>query len=132
MEWVKSHKSNPHNRAADKLAKQSAAMPFNKPLSVSHTTRKWSNRKTKRGCVPTRGQELKIRIISTEYKSRARDYEYRYEVIDRADPSFRDVDFLRFQQPLSRNKCLLVRLNSEQPAPRIEEVIAELEPDDYK
>jgi len=107
-------------------------MPFNKPLSIRHTTRKWSERKTKRGCVPIRGQELKIRIISTEYKSRARDYEYRYEVIDRADPSFGDVDFLRFQQPLSRNKCLLVRLNSEQAAPRIEEVIAELEPDDYK
>jgi ribonuclease HI len=132
VEWVKGHKSNAHNRAADKLAKQSASMPFNKPLSVSQTTRKWSDRKTKRGCVSIRGQELKIRIISTEYKRYARDYEYRYEVIDRADPSLGDVDFIRYQQPLSRNKCLLVRLNSDQATPRIEEVIAELDPADYK
>ncbi len=132
VKWVKGHKSNAHNRAADKLAKQSASMPFNKPLSVSQTTRKWSNRKTKRGCVPIHGQHLSIRIISTEYKKYARDYEYRYEVIDRADRSFGDVDFIRYGELLSRNKCLLVRLNSEQATPRIQEVIAELEAGDFK
>ncbi len=82
-------------------------MPFNKPLSISQTTSKWSDRKTKRGCIPVRGQELKIRIISTEYKKYARDYEYRYEVIDPTDSSFKDVDFIRHGQLLSRNKCLL-------------------------
>jgi ribonuclease HI len=132
MKWVKAHKQNVHNRAADKLAKQSAAMPFNKPLSVSQTTSKWSDRKTKRGCVPIQGQELKIRIISTEYKKYGRDFEYRYEVIDPADKSFKDVDFIRYDQVLSRNKCLLVRLNSDQRIPRIEEVITELDANDYK
>lgn len=132
VEWVKGHKSNVHNRAADKLAKKSASMPFNKPLSVSETTRKWSDRKTKRGCMPVVGQEIKIRIISREYKKRAKVYEYRYEVIDPADKSYKDVDFVRCGQGLSRNKCLLVRLNSDQNNPCIEELIEELDPKDYK
>jgi ribonuclease HI len=51
IEWVKAHKKNLHNRAADQLAKQSASIPINKPLSLSETTSKWSDRKTKRGCV---------------------------------------------------------------------------------
>jgi len=132
VKWVKAHKSNVHNRAADKLAKQSASMPFNKPLSVSQTTRKWSDRRTKRGSVPVQGQEIKIRVISTEYKKYAKDFEYRYEVIDATDASFRDVDFVRHDQVLSCNKCLLVRLNADQKNPRIEEVIEELDPNEYK
>lgn len=132
VKWVKAHKSNVHNRAADKLAKQSAAMPFNKPLSISQTTSKWSSRKTKRGCIPIQGQEMKIRIISTEYKKHDKAFEYRYEVIDQASASFQDLDFIRYDQVLSRHKCLLVRFNSDLSNPRIEEVLAELDPNDYK
>jgi len=130
--WVKGHKSNIHNRAADKLAKESASMPFNRPLSISETTRKWSDRKTKRGCVLIVGQEIKIRIISREYKKYAKTYEYRYEVIDPADKSFKDVDFVRYIEGLSRNKCFLVQLNSDQNNPCIEALIEELDPNDYK
>lgn len=132
VEWVKGHKSNVHNRAADKLAKKSASMPFNKPLSISETSRKWSDRKTKRGCVPVTGQEIKIRIISREYKKHAKVYEYRYEVIDPSDRSYKDIDFVRCGQGLSRNKCFLVRLNSDRNNPCIEELIEELDPKDYK
>ncbi len=132
VEWVKGHKSNVHNRAADKLAKESASMPFNRPLSVSETTRKWSDRKTKRGSVPVEGQELKIRIISREYKKYAKVFEYRYEVVDPSDKSFKDIDFVRYHQTLSRNKCFLIRLNSVQSNPCIEEVIEDLDPKDYK
>lgn len=132
VRWLKGHKSNIYNRAADKLAKQSAAMPFNKPLSISQTTRKWSDRKTLRGCVPFDGRLVSVRIISTEYKKHAREYEYRFEVIDPADPSYKDIDFFRYKQVLSRNKCLLVRLNSDQERPHIEEVLEELNPDDFR
>ncbi|MBK0392700.1 RNase H family protein [Ramlibacter algicola] len=55
VRWVKGHKTSAHNRAADKLAKQSAGMPFNKPLSVSQTAKKWSDQKTDRGCVSVEG-----------------------------------------------------------------------------
>lgn len=132
VEWVKGHKTNIHNRTADKLAKESASMPFNRPLSVSDTTRKWSDRKTKRGCVPVEGQEIKIRIISREYMKHAKMYKYRYEVIDPSNKSYKDVDFVRFNHGLNRNKCFLVRLNSDQNNPCIEELIEELDPKDYK
>lgn len=132
VEWVKGHKTNLHNRAADKLAKESASMAYNQPLSVSETTRKWSSRRTKRGSVPAIGQELKIRIVSREYKKHDKSFEYRYEVIDPSDQSFGDVDFVRCRLSLSRNKCLLVRLSSDRSDPRIEEVIEELDPQDFK
>ena len=132
VEWVKAHKSNLHNRAADQLAKESASMPFNDPLSIGETTRKWSRRKTIRGVVNISGQEMKIRIISREYKRYAKLHEYRYEVIDSLDQHFGDVDFVRYHSPLSRNKCLLVRVNSDQANPQIEGVIEELDPADYK
>jgi len=132
VEWVKAHKSNIHNRAADKLAKESASMPFNRPLSISETTRKWSDRRTKRGCIPVQGQELKIRIISRDYKKHAQIYEYRYEVIDQTEKSYKDVDFIRYHQGLSRNKCFLVRLNSDPRNPCIDELIEELDPTEYK
>ena len=53
-------------------------------------------------------------------------------MIDPADPSFKDIDFVRYKHLLSRNKCLLVRLNSDQERPHIEEVREELNPDDFK
>jgi ribonuclease HI len=130
--WVKGHKSNIYNRAADKLAKKSAGMPFNKPLSISQTARKWSDRKTQRGCVDFDGRAVKIRIISTEYMKHAREYEYRFEVIDPEDASYKDVDFAWHKHLLSRNKCLLVRLTSDQGRPSIERVLEELDPDDYR
>lgn len=132
VEWVKGHKGSKHNRTADKLAKRSAETPLNRPISHSDTAKKWSDRSTKRGCVPVSGQELKIRIISREYKRRAKTYEYRYEVIDPADRSFKDLDFVYCDQYLSRNKCLQVRFNAEQRRPFITEVVRELDCKDYK
>lgn len=131
-EWVKAHKSNKYNKVANDLAKRSAEMPLNKPFSYSETTKKWSDRNTKRGCVPLVGQETKIRIISREYKRRAKTYEYRYEVIDPNDQSYKDLDFAYCNEYLSRNKCLQVRFNDEQQRPFILEVIEELECSDYK
>jgi ribonuclease HI len=132
VRWVKGHKSSMYNKAADKLAKKSAAMPFNKPLSVSQTTRKWSERKTQRGSVTFDGRIVKIRIVSTKYQKHAREYEYRFEVIDPEDPSFGDVDFVWHKHLLSRNKCLKVRLNTDPSHPEIEMVIDELDPAAYK
>lgn len=132
IDWVKAHKNNKYNKAADDLAKQSSELPFNKPFSYSETTKKWSDRNTKRGCVLVFGQETKIRIISREYKRRAKTYQYRYEVIDPNDQSYKDLDFAYCDEYLSRNKCLHVRFNDEQRRPFILEIIEELECSDYK
>lgn len=132
IEWVKAHKRNVYNKRADKLAKQSAEMPFQKPISHGETTKKWSDRSTKRGCIPVVGQEIKIRVISREYKKTAKTYEYRYEVIDSNDQSYKDLDFVYYDEYISRNKCILVRLNTQQNRPYIAEVIEELECSEYK
>lgn len=132
IEWVKAHKRNVYNKRADNLAKQSAKMPLQKPFSHSDTTKKWSDQSTKRGCVPVVGQEIKIRVISREYKKAAKTYEYRYEVIDPRHASYKDLDFVYYEEYISRNKCILVRLNNEQNRPYIEEVVEELECSEYK
>lgn len=132
LEWVKGHKSNPHNRAADKLAKRSAETPINKGFSVSETTRKWSERRTVRGCIEPTGQLLKVRVISRKYISRAKTSQYRYEVIDSEDRSFKDVDFAYCDSALSRNHCYLVRLNNDPSKPSFLEILEELDSGDYK
>lgn len=132
IEWVKAHKSNKYNKAADDHAKKSAGVPINKPFSFSETAKKWSDRSTKRRCVPVFGQEIKIRIISREYKNRAKTYEYRYEVIDPSDRSYKDLDFVFYDEYLSRNKCLKVRFNNVQQSPFILEIIEELDCSKYK
>lgn len=132
IEWVKAHKGHKYNKAADRLAKQSAEMPFNEPFSHSDTTKKWSNRSTKRGSVAVFGQEIKIRIVSREYKKNTKTFEYRYEVIDPKDKAFKDLDFVFYEEYLSRNKCFKVRFGTDPKRPLILEVIEELECSDYK
>ena len=131
IQWVKAHKKNLHNKSADKLAKESASMPFNKPLSITETTKKWSNNSTKRGSIKIFGQETKIRIISREFIAKPDTYEYRYEVIDSEDKSFKELDFTFYNGYLSRNKCLHVRFNDQQKKPFIEAVISELDCSEY-
>lgn len=53
-------------------------------------------------------------------------------VVDREDPFFKNVDFAWHKDLLSRNKCLLVRLNSDHRHPSIEQLLEELNPADYK
>lgn len=132
LQWVKAHKRNRHNSAADKLAKLSASVPINKPLSVSATTRKWSDRMTKPGSVLMKGQVTKIRIVSHKLQPKANITKYRYEVIDPGSEFFKDLDFVYCSEILSRNKCYEVQFNREQMRPTIVNVLAELDGDNYK
>ena len=132
IEWVKAHERNPHNCAADSLARTSASAPFQRALSVDATTKKWSDRKTIRGCVKVTGQVMTIRIVSREHVRQAKVDRYRYEVIDPDDKHFKDLDFAFCKLNLSRNKCYEVRMNNNQMKPTIEEVLSELDCADYK
>lgn len=132
IQWVKAHKSNLHNRAADKLAKKSAEVVLNKPFTVSGTAKKWSSQKTTRGCVVPKGQLIKVRVVSWEYIRKVKMYKYRYEVVDHADPHYNDVDFAYCETNLSRNHCYLVRLNSNAATPTFIEIIEELDSALYK
>ena len=132
LEWVKAHKSNIHNKAADKLAKQSAWSPVNKPLSTSETTKKWSDRKTIRGSIPNTGQVIAIWIVSRKFISKAKTTEYRYEVVDPTSANFKDVDFANCEKPLSRNHCYEVHFSEVGDNPFFAEILRELDAADYK
>ncbi len=132
IEWVQGHKDNVHNAAADALATESALMPVNKPISSSVTTKKWSKRSTKRGCITVSGQITKIRLISREYLNKDKVYEYRYEVIESNDEFYQYLDFIYCEEGLSRNKCYEVRFNDNQSKPAIDEIISDLDCSKYK
>src|SRR5437899_606661 len=65
--WVKGHAKDKHNKAVDKLAKQSAKNPLNPALSIVEVRRKKTNKSVQIGSVEMRRQRLKVRIITSEY-----------------------------------------------------------------
>ena len=67
FEWVKGHSKNEHNKAVDKLAKNSAKKPLNSAISVVAVRRKLSQNKVSVGSIPMLGQKISIRIITREY-----------------------------------------------------------------
>lgn len=121
FEWVKGHKRDPHNRAADKLAKQSAGMQTGQIISVVGIRRKRSARPLDVGCVDMRGQRATIRIITDEYLAQQRMNKYMYEVVSKAS-EFRgcvDVIFSDATICLRRGHTYFVRFNDDARAPRV-------------
>ncbi|HEY4341605.1 MAG TPA: RNase H family protein [Steroidobacteraceae bacterium] len=129
FEWVKGHSKDQHNKAVDKLAKQSAKGVLKKPLKVITVRRKKSSATVIRGCVPMRGQEMAIRIITDTYMRVQRLYKYKYEVLaDACETHSAKVDWIYHQS----EECLRaghhyeVEVNHETNNPRIVQVIREL------
>jgi ribonuclease HI len=81
FKWVKGHSKNTHNKAADRLARQSAKLPINKPLSIVHVRRKLTTNTVDIGCVEMFGQNISIRIITSEYLKIQKISKFKYEVI---------------------------------------------------
>jgi ribonuclease HI len=103
LKWGKGHSAtNPHNKTADKLAKQSArraTRTLGRPVAVR---RKKSPMSTQQGSVEMRGQRMTIRIITAEFLEIQHVNRYRYEVMSRRSPFFRCVDFAFSDNPLLR------------------------------
>jgi ribonuclease HI len=126
--WVEGHSKDKHNRAADKLAKESAMKATNPPLSVVKVRRKLSSRSVEPGCVPMLNQRLSIRII-TEYNLKAqRLLKYKYEVVSEDSPYFGNIDIVYAERKimLRATHCYSVNFNDNPNNPRIVEVIEEL------
>jgi ribonuclease HI len=63
--WHKGHRSgNPHNKAADKLAKASAKVPLHPPITPRDVRRKTTDKSTVAGSIMPQGQRLTIRVIA--------------------------------------------------------------------
>ncbi len=119
--WRKGHSaSNPHNKAADKLAKNSAANPLGTTRVVPVVRRKKSTRMTDRGSVLMLGQKLTVRIIEAEYLSEQRVNRYRYEVISPRSEFRGRVDVAFSDDPMMRpGHTYFVTMGAEQGNPRI-------------
>jgi len=125
---VKAHSSDVFNRAVDKLAKHSASIPLNQPLAVSTVRRKRSKIKTKLGSVEMLGQRLTIRIVECKYLQVQHLYRYRYEVISKASPFYRRVDFLSSTEILREGHTFSVRMNTDISNPQIAKLFHEVVP----
>jgi ribonuclease HI len=127
IQWVKGHKRNSYNKAADKAAKRSAKNPLNKPLSTVSVRRKKSSQKTEIGSVKMQGQHLVIRIITTQFlRSPHRLWKYKYEVMSADSPYCGNVDEIFSTIALRDGHEYEVRVNDNTKNPRIEEFLSEI------
>lgn len=127
IRWVKGHKKNPYNKAADKAAKRSAKNPLNKPLSTVSVRRKTTNKKTEIGSVKMLGQQVIVRIITAEYLGPPhRLWKYKYEVLSKDSKYCGNVDEIFSEIALRDGHQYEVRVNNETRNPRIVELVCEL------
>jgi ribonuclease HI len=121
IQWGKGHSAdNPHNKAVDKLAKESAGRPLNPPLTRGSVRRKKTIKQTDRGSVEMRGQRMTIRIVEAAYLRVQRLHRYRYEVTSRRNPFFGNVDIAHSEDGSMRpGHVYHVTMNEDSRDPRI-------------
>lgn len=126
IHWVKGHKNNPYNKAADKAAKRSAKNPLNRPLSTVAVRRKTTSKKTEVGSVKMEGQQMVVQVITVEYLGPPhRLWKYKYEVLSKESRYFGNVDEIFSEIALGRHQYE-VRVNDNTKNPRIVELVCEL------
>jgi ribonuclease HI len=122
--WIPG-KSSERTKAVDKLAKSSAKGPKGKPQKIKSVRQKWTEEMVEPGSVPVEGQEIEIRIVSSEPLPLHRgEYRYSYEVV--SGPHQGKADRLVSDLVLRRRNIFLVRLNAARGNPRIVEVLSEM------
>jgi ribonuclease HI len=128
IKWAKGHSSgNPHNKAADALAKESANRPVRPQLVPGTIRRKKSAERTEQGSVGMLGQRLKIRIIGADYLKPQKINEYRYEVMSPRSSYYGKVDFAYSEDAGMRpTHVYLVTMNRDQSYPMIAKRLLEI------
>jgi ribonuclease HI len=126
IEWVRGHSKSPHNRAADKMARKSAGLPLNDPLSLVHVRRKISSKSVDRGCIALQGQRMSIRIITAEYLKVQRVWKCKYEVISKASKHYGNIDMTFSDTLLCAGHSYYVVMNDDTQNPRVKKVIREI------
>lgn len=124
--WVKGHSKNEDNKAVDRLAKESAKIALNKPISPGDVRRKQTTKSVRVGSVRMRGQRISIRIITAQPMRSHGLFKYRYEVISKGSKYFGNVDFIFSDIMIKAGHSFVVSLNNHQYNPRISKVIREI------
>ncbi|NNE34846.1 MAG: ribonuclease HI [Rhodothermales bacterium] len=125
FKWVKGHTKNVHNKAVDKLAKQSANGFLNPPLTVQSVRRKKTEQSVSLGSVLMEGQELDIRVI-TDKRMPQRVWRYKYEVLECDSPYVGCVDVIFSEHLLRAGHSYSVVVGENQRNPEIVEVLEEI------
>jgi ribonuclease HI len=130
IKWGKGHSANnPHNKAVDKLAKQSAKRPLRPPPATVVVRRKKSRQQLERGSVPMLGQRLTIRIVTAQYLSGQRVHKYTYEVMSRRSPFYGKVDVAYSDDATMRaGHTYRVTMNDDSKYPKIAKCHREVDP----
>jgi len=125
--WIKGHSNNPHNKAVDRLAKQSAKNAVNDAMSIVAVRRKQTEKSVNIGSVEMRGQRLAIRIITSEYLRVQKINKYKYEVISKRSKYLGNVDFIYSTHGLGAGHHYEISVNRNTANPRVVTVLRELE-----
>ena len=126
FKWVKGHKTSAHNKAVDKVAKNSARGSLRPPLNVSSVRRKTTTKSVDPGSVRLSGQRLTIRIVTDEYLRVQRCYKYKYEVVSKAS-LFRTLVDIVFSEYLMRaGHTYFVLMGTDTAPPRVVKVYREV------
>jgi hypothetical protein len=128
--WHKGHRSeNPHNAAADRLAKASARVPLHPPITPREARRKTTDRSTVAGSIVPMGQRLTIRVVAERRLPVQGTNMYKCEVLSERSPYRGNVDDLICDDvQMRRGHSYFVRLNDDRKNPRIAKVFREIPP----
>jgi ribonuclease HI len=128
IEWGKGHSAdNPHNKVADKLARESAHRATRLALVEGTVRRKKSEKKTEVGSVEMRGQQMTIRIVSVDYMPVQKLSKYRYEVVSPRSRFFGNLDFAYSRDHIMRSgHTYRVRMNEDSSFPMIRKRLLEI------
>ncbi len=126
IKWVKGHSKDQHNKAVDKLAKNSAKSAVLPALSQVSVRRKKTAESILLGSVGLTGQRLSIRIVTCEFLTTQKVWKLKYEVISKASPYFGKVDFIFSDELLKDGHSYYVRVNTDVTNPRVIKVFREL------
>lgn len=125
---VKGHSKNPHNKAADELARASAKVATNPTISPAKLRRKRSPKQLVPGSVKMEGQTVTIHIHKAQHMPVQRLNAYRYSVESSSSPYYQEVGWAFAERSinLSAGHLYAVRFNEDTKNPRIEEVFMEV------
>lgn len=128
IKWIKGHKTSIHNKAADRLAKQSAKRQVGRRASIVKVRRKKSPNSVEVGSVQMRAQRATIRIITDEYLPVQKVNKYKYEIMSKASPYYRCVDIIYSDADihLRAGHTYYVRVNDDTRRPRVTKVYREV------
>lgn len=126
FKWVKGHAKSAHNKAADRMARRSALLPTNKPLSAVQVRRKITDQSVDIGSVQMLGQRMSIHVFVSELLKPQNVWKCKYEVISKASKYFGLVDIIFSDHFLTAGHSYFVLVNKESANPRVVKVFREL------